>query len=149
VVLNQVVRPFTAKWHSLSISHAFSDKEKCREFRHELTVLQSKLRAYTQMLAYMAGVEDLTELEIQPEVAPASTAEKPYDLYQYIKYHTQTVNVSACKSCNKPFSIKRKPVTKDTKHVVVDCPFCHMLLRYRKRIYADKSTDMNHVAEIS
>ena len=63
VVLNQVVRPFTAKWHKLSLSGAFADEAQCTEFRNELTALQQKLRTYTKMLADMAGVEDLTMLE--------------------------------------------------------------------------------------
>jgi len=63
VVLNQIIRPFTAKWHKLSLAGAFDDEQKCNEFRDELRELQKKLRIYTQMLADMAGVEDLTELE--------------------------------------------------------------------------------------
>lgn len=63
VVLNQVIRPFTAKWHRLSLQGAFNDSFKCREFRQELAVLQAALRNYTKMLADMAGVEDLTTLE--------------------------------------------------------------------------------------
>lgn len=63
VVLNQIVRPFTAKWHRLSVTGAFKDTEKCQEFRKELEALQVNLRQYTKMLADMAGVEDLTELE--------------------------------------------------------------------------------------
>ena len=63
VVLNQVVRPFTAKWHRLSLAGAFRDPKKRAAFRKGLSSLQSKLRAYTKMLADMAGVEDLTALE--------------------------------------------------------------------------------------
>ncbi len=63
VVLNQVIRPFTAKWHRLSINGAFSEIEKHKEFRVELAELQSLLKKYTKMLADMAGVEDLTTLE--------------------------------------------------------------------------------------
>ncbi|MDA2926552.1 hypothetical protein MYX78_04855 [Acidobacteria bacterium AH-259-G07] len=63
VVLNQVVRPFTAKWHRLQVAGAFDDKEQCAEFREELAELQQRLRQYTKMLADMAGVEDLTDLE--------------------------------------------------------------------------------------
>lgn len=62
VVLNQVIRPFTAKWHRLSVQGAFSNSGMCKEFRKELSELQSVLKAYTRMLADMAGVEDLTEL---------------------------------------------------------------------------------------
>ncbi|MCL1078613.1 hypothetical protein L2734_10670 [Parashewanella spongiae] len=63
IVLNQIVRPFTAKWHGLSVNGAFNDQEKCEEFRVELAELQGVLKIYTKMLADMAGVEDLTELE--------------------------------------------------------------------------------------
>lgn len=63
VVLNQVVRPFTAKWHKESLAGAFDDAARCQEFRNELSALQKQLRSYTKMLADMANVEDLTELE--------------------------------------------------------------------------------------
>jgi len=63
VVLNQVIRPFTAKWHKLSIDGAFNDAKQCNEFREELKKLQLVLGIYTQMLGDMAGVEDLTKLE--------------------------------------------------------------------------------------
>ena len=63
LVLNQVIRPFTAKWHKLSIEDAFENPEKCDEFRSELKKLQLILAIYTQMLSDMAGVEDLTKLE--------------------------------------------------------------------------------------
>jgi hypothetical protein len=63
VILNQIIRPFTAKWHKLSIQKAFDDPEKCKVFRKELDNLQANLRIYAKMLADMAGVEDLTNLE--------------------------------------------------------------------------------------
>lgn len=63
IILNQVIRPFTAKWHKLSINGALNDIEQCKEFRRELTLLQLKLKRYTKMLADMAHVEDLTELD--------------------------------------------------------------------------------------
>ena len=62
-VLNQIVRPFTAKWHRESLAGAFDDDAKCREFRRELAALQEELRNYNRMLAEIAGVEDLTDLE--------------------------------------------------------------------------------------
>ncbi len=65
VVLNQVVRPFTAKWHKQSLAGAFDNALECQAFRGELIVLQAKLRNYTKMLADMAGVEDLTALEAE------------------------------------------------------------------------------------
>lgn len=64
VVLNQVIRPFTAKWHRLALQGAFDDPARCAEFRQELAALQQQLRRYTKMLADMAGVEDLTALEV-------------------------------------------------------------------------------------
>lgn len=63
IVLNQVIRPFTAKWHKLSIEPGFDHETIRREFRVELEVLQETLRNYTKALADMAGVEDLTSLE--------------------------------------------------------------------------------------
>lgn len=63
LILNQKIRPFTAKWHRLSSQGAFSEESKCNEFREELINLQAVLKVYTQMLADMAGVEDLTGLE--------------------------------------------------------------------------------------
>lgn len=65
IVLNQVIRPFTAKWHRLSEQKAFEDPEKCREFRSELSTLKVQLKNYTKLLADLASVEDLTELEAE------------------------------------------------------------------------------------
>jgi hypothetical protein len=63
VVLNQIIRPFSAKWHKEMLSGAFQKEESRKEFTNELRPLQDKLRTYTKMLADMAGVEDLTTLE--------------------------------------------------------------------------------------
>lgn len=63
VILNQKIRPFTAKWHKVSVDDGFKDKNNCKIFREEMNELQAVLRIYTQMLADMAGVEDLTRLE--------------------------------------------------------------------------------------
>ena len=63
VVLNQIVRPFTARWHRLSELKAFQDPAQCQIFRQELAALQTQLTRYTQMLSAMAGVEDWTKLE--------------------------------------------------------------------------------------
>lgn len=62
-VLNQVVRPFTEKWHRRSISGELSDPTHRAEFRNELIQLQGALEAYTRALGTMANVEDLTQLE--------------------------------------------------------------------------------------
>lgn len=63
VVLNQRIRPFTAKWHKESLAGSFKKTTQRTRFRKELNVLQGQLRIYTKMLSDMAGVEDLTELE--------------------------------------------------------------------------------------
>ncbi|ODY52517.1 hypothetical protein BBM25_11420 [Vibrio parahaemolyticus] len=63
IILNQKIRPFTSKWHKLSLDGAFEEPEACASFRSELSVLQYELSIYAQMLAEMASVEDLTELE--------------------------------------------------------------------------------------
>lgn len=63
VILNQKIRPFTAKWHKMKLEEAFKDKDKCILFRKELKELQKILIIYAEMLADMAGVEDLTNLE--------------------------------------------------------------------------------------
>lgn len=62
-ILNQIVRPFTAKWHKEMLSGAFDDVQKRQEFRKELSALQIDLRKYNRVLADIAGVEDLTDLE--------------------------------------------------------------------------------------
>ncbi len=63
IVLNQVIRPFTAKWHIPSLQNTFPLPNERKKFRSELEELQKNLRNYTKMLADMADVEDLTSLE--------------------------------------------------------------------------------------
>lgn len=60
IVMNQIIRPFTAKWHKKKIDGAFSDWGECYTFRTELKELQDNLISYTRLLAEMADVEDLT-----------------------------------------------------------------------------------------
>ena len=62
-VLNQVVRPFTAKWHKKSLEGALEQESQRAAFRSELQMLQRDLRKYNALLAHVAGVEDLTDLE--------------------------------------------------------------------------------------
>lgn len=66
-VLNQIVRPFTAKWHKESLAGAFNHESKRQEFRAELQALQQELRNYNRILAEIAEVEDLTDLELPEE----------------------------------------------------------------------------------
>ncbi|MDA8563901.1 hypothetical protein N9L06_05560 [Mariniblastus sp.] len=63
VVLNQVVRPFTAKWHRASLAGEFNQPKHREQFRKELTELQAKLSQYSRLLANLANVEDMTRIE--------------------------------------------------------------------------------------
>jgi len=63
VVLNQKVRPFTAKWHRRILDAALTDADRS-VLRADLRELQTDLRNYTRLLADLACVEDLTDLEI-------------------------------------------------------------------------------------
>ena len=65
VVLNQVVRPFTAKWHKLALAGALNDEKGRSDFRIELAALQVVLQNYSKALAYIAQVEDLTAIAFQ------------------------------------------------------------------------------------
>ncbi len=65
-ILNQIVRPFTAKWHGKRLAGDLADEDIRNEFRDELATLQEDLRNYNRMLAGIAGVEDLTDLEKDP-----------------------------------------------------------------------------------
>ncbi len=63
IVLNQIARPFTAKWHPKMLAGDLKKPEVCDVFREELDVLQVKLRKFSRALADLAEVEDLTDLE--------------------------------------------------------------------------------------
>jgi hypothetical protein len=65
IVLNQIVRPFTAKWHKLSLTGAFEHPSQRQAFRQELEALQIDLRNYAKALADIAQVEDLTGLAFE------------------------------------------------------------------------------------
>jgi hypothetical protein len=62
VVLNQKVRPFAAKWHPLTLERPL-DSAARTALRTDLRALQTDLRNYTRLLADLADVEDLTDLE--------------------------------------------------------------------------------------
>jgi len=59
-IINEEIRPFTAKWHKLSIDGKLNDLEQCKLFREELKDLQVILKAYASILEDMAGVEGLS-----------------------------------------------------------------------------------------
>ncbi|EPB8220927.1 hypothetical protein M3X99_15145 (plasmid) [Clostridium perfringens] len=57
VILNQKIRPFTAKWHKISKEVGFDEKNSI-EFRNELKELQEILIKYTKLLGDLAEVEE-------------------------------------------------------------------------------------------
>lgn len=63
-ILNQVIRPFTAKWHKIYLSGSLKKPRERKEFRTELATLRQSMNNYNRMLAEIAEVEDLTDLEI-------------------------------------------------------------------------------------
>lgn len=57
-VLNDVIRPFTAKWHGKeTMLDNNKTSEMGREFRHELRTLQITLQEYATVLLKITGIE--------------------------------------------------------------------------------------------
>lgn len=67
VILNQIVRPFTAEWHKKSVKGAFKEPAECENFRSELGKLQDELKKYSALLAYMSNVEDITTIQVEED----------------------------------------------------------------------------------
>lgn len=65
VVLNQKVRPFTAKWHKISNESGFEKEDIKLIFRKELEELRIEMKNYMMLLSDIAGVEDLTNFETE------------------------------------------------------------------------------------
>ena len=61
--MNQIVRPFMARWHKLSLGGAFNDASQRAQFHRELDDLRGNMRHYAGMLADIAQVEDITDIE--------------------------------------------------------------------------------------
>ncbi|MCU0443758.1 MAG: hypothetical protein MUE85_02495 [Microscillaceae bacterium] len=65
VILNQVVRPFTSKWHPLS--EELNQPENITKFRAELITVQTAVKKYASLLANMLEIEDISEVkELHP-----------------------------------------------------------------------------------
>lgn len=60
IVLNQILRPFTTKWHKISRNGMLQNREMAILFRKELADLQNDLRKFAGMLAKIAEVEDIS-----------------------------------------------------------------------------------------
>ena len=52
-VLNSVLRPYTARWHRWLVEERFADERARRQFRYELTLLQTQLRRFVELLRLM------------------------------------------------------------------------------------------------
>lgn len=75
VVLNQVIRPFTAKWHTVAIAGKLSDPAHKSEFRSELKALREVLGDYARLLGDMAMVG--ADLVSVPSRVPARAGPLP------------------------------------------------------------------------
>lgn len=62
IILNQIIRPFTTKWHNNFID-GFISEEQRKDFRNELNILQNELKKYARALAEIANVEDISEID--------------------------------------------------------------------------------------
>lgn len=62
IILNQIIRPFTTKWHNEFIDGFISEEQK-RNFRSELEIIQNELKKYARALAEVANVEDMSEID--------------------------------------------------------------------------------------
>lgn len=60
-VLNEVIRPFTAKWHRVSSEEGFNASNKS-DFRDDLKVLQKSLKGYGNSLLELLEIDDGLEL---------------------------------------------------------------------------------------
>jgi len=66
-VLNQIVRPFTAKWHRRKLAGDLARDDACREFRGELQDVRGKLQKAEKLLYAIAR----NEIPVKPEAAAA------------------------------------------------------------------------------
>jgi len=60
-ILNEVIRPFAAKWHKISTEIGFDESNKSM-FREELKVLQKSLNGYGKSILELLEIEDGLEL---------------------------------------------------------------------------------------
>lgn len=63
-MLNKIIRPFTAKWHPISLNEDINSKKNNSDFRGDLLSLQTNLRKFGGMLLQIANIdESLLKLE--------------------------------------------------------------------------------------
>lgn len=81
-VLNQHVRPFTARWHAASVEGRLASADIRFHFRAELAQLQPKLREFTRLLALIAG----DETQVHPSALVPPERQTPQWLMQPVRY---------------------------------------------------------------
>lgn len=65
-ILNQVVRPFTAKWHRIFVENDnVLTKELENSFRKDIIEVQIKIQKFLSILSEISEVEDLSNLETE------------------------------------------------------------------------------------
>ncbi|MDR2043185.1 MAG: hypothetical protein LBQ15_02245 [Clostridium sp.] len=62
IVMNQILRPFTTKWHKNLGEEKTVPVHVKASFRKDLAALQKELRKYAALLAEMAKAEDISSL---------------------------------------------------------------------------------------
>jgi hypothetical protein len=79
-VLNERVRPFTAKWHRMAVDGALASADVRFLFRRELAALQPSLRTFTRLLGLIAGDDPhVVEAEAAPTVPTSNAMPKLWD----------------------------------------------------------------------
>ena len=60
IILNQIIRPFTTKWHGVTIE----GDNLTTQFRRDLSSLRIELLKFAKALAEMANVEDISSINV-------------------------------------------------------------------------------------
>ena len=63
IILNQIIRPFTAKWHKQKNEGLLDTEDGKKMFRNDLLLIQDEIYSYCKMLSEIAKVEDLIYLK--------------------------------------------------------------------------------------
>lgn len=79
-LLNEILRPNTARWHRWIVDKKFADERSRRQFRYELQQLQPRLAAFRELLELIA---DVKAPEAQQAYA-ALIAQRPPDQNAYL-----------------------------------------------------------------
>lgn len=70
LMLNRILRPFTAKWHRQHIAGRLFHEDDCTEFRTELRRIQKQLKALTALLYQIATNQAKAEVADAPKQKP-------------------------------------------------------------------------------